>query len=81
MRYGSGTEGCWNKSLKRCWTDSVKFGERFFMKEAKYLEEQKRQVEQKTREWQGPRASKNERRRSTKPKSIAQFIRQAGQDE
>ena len=26
------------------------------MKEAKYLEEQKRQVEQKTREWQGPRA-------------------------
>ena len=27
----------------------MKFGERFFMKEAKYLEKQKRQVEQTTR--------------------------------
>jgi len=46
MRYGSGTEGCWTKSPRRCyrrWTDSVELGERFFMKEAKYLEEQKRQ--------------------------------------
>ena len=48
----SGTEGWWSKSPRRGWTDSVKFGERFFVKEAKYLEKQKRQVEQKTRERQ-----------------------------
>ena len=38
---GSGTEGYWSKSPRRCceqdrkWTDSLKFGERFYTKEAK----------------------------------------------
>ena len=48
----SDTEGCWSKSpgrgseQDRKWTDSLKFGERFCVKEAK---------EQKTRRWQRPR--------------------------
>ena len=49
MTGGSGTEGCWTKSPRsghRKWTDSVKFGERFCVKEAK---------EEKTRRWQRPR--------------------------
>ena len=33
--YGSGTEGCWSKSPRRGWTDSAKFGERFYTKEVK----------------------------------------------
>ena len=64
----------------------MKFGERFFMEEAKYLEEQKRQVEQKNgrvaRTTRGDAcAAKNERRRGPKPKSNAQFIRKVDQDE
>ena len=56
------------------------------MKEAKYLEEQKRQVEQKTERVarttrRDACTAKNERRRGTKPKSNAQFIRKVDQDE
>ena len=60
----SGTEGWWSKSRRRGWTDSVKFGERFFTKEVKCLEKQRRQVEQKTKDHaRGPVRSKERKKK------------------
>ena len=53
------------------------------MKEAKYLEEQKRQVEQRVKRWPRERTAAVRARGEggTKPRSNAQFIRKVDQDE
>ena len=77
---GSGTEGCWTKSpgrgQDRKWTDTVKVGERFFMKEAKYLEEQKRRVEQSVRRWpRGKTADVGARKEGTRIQVLSSFAK------